>query len=393
MHSGKLVFAQLMDHVPLHVFRKCVARYDKTKGRLKFSHYDQFLCMAFAQLTFRESLRDIESCLRAHKKKLYHLGIRGGIARSTLADANESRDYRIYEDFALYLMQYTRQLYAGEKLAIELEATTYALDSTTIDLCLSLFPWAKFCADRAAVKLHTLLDLHGNIPSFIHITNGTVQDIKILDILPIEAGSFYIMDRGFGSFLHLYSIHQSQAFFVVRTKKDILLRRTVSRPVDKTTGLRSDQTVLPAGTATSKKYLESLRRVVFYDEINNKRLILLTNNFELSAIKIAQLYKSRWQIELFFKWIKQHLKIKSFFGTSDNAVKTQIWIAIAVYLLVAILKKQHQTPASLHTILQILSLTLFEKIPINQLLENIDHKNDICTEANQLNFIDILTGQ
>lgn len=393
MHLGKLVFSQLMSHLPLPLFRKCVARYDKTKKTLKFSYYDQFLCMAFAQLTFRESLRDIETCLRAHKAKLYHLGIRGGIARSTLADANELRDCRIYQDFAMHLIEEARKLYAGDKLAVELEATAYALDTTTIDLCLSLFPWAKFRHTKAAVKLHTLLDLRGNIPSFIHITDGKMHEVNVLDILPIEAGSFYIMDRGFLDFPRLHTLHQAQAFFVIRAKSNTKLRRTASRPVDKTTGLRCDQSILLAGKVAAKDYPQTLRRVVFYDEKNGKKLVFLTNNFDLPARTIAQLYKSRWQVELFFKWIKQHLRIKAFFGTSENAVKTQIWIAIAVYTLAAIVKKRYQTDTSLYTILQILSLTLFEKTPLDQLLKNSHNKSEESSESNQLNLFDYYAGQ
>lgn len=393
MHSGKLVFSQLMSHLPLPIFRKCVARYDKTKNVLKFSHYDQFLCMVFAQLTFRESLRDIETCLRAHEAKLYHLGIRGGIARSTLADANELRDCRIYEDFALHLIGEARKLYAGDKLAVELEATTYALDTTTIDLCLSLFPWAKFRSTKAAVKLHTLLDLRGNIPSFIHVTDGKMHEVNVLDILPIEAGSFYIMDRGFLDFSRLHTMDQAQGFFVIRAKSNTKLRRTISRPVDKTTGLRCDQSILLAGRVAALDYPKTLRRVVFYDEKNDKKLVFLTNNFDLPALTIAQLYKSRWQVELFFKWIKQHLRIKAFFGTSENAVKTQVWIAISVYVLVAIIKKRYKTDASLYTILQILSLTLFEKTSLDQLVKNSDCKNEKNEQANQLNLFDYSAGQ
>ena len=393
MHAGKFVFSQLMSHLPLDVFRKCVAKYTPAKTKYKFSHLDQFLCMAFAQLTFRESLRDIETCLRAHKAKLYHLGIRGGISRSTLADANESRDCRIYEDFALHLITEARKLYEGDKLSVELESTVYALDTTTIDLCLSLFPWANFRSTKAAVKMHTLLDLRGNIPSFIHITDGKVHEVNVLDILPIEAGSFYIMDRGFLDFLRLNRMHQAQAFFVIRSKSNIKMRRTASRPVDKTTGLRCDQSVLLTGKFASKDYPQTLRRVVFYDEKNDKRLTFLTNNFDLPALTIAKLYKARWQVELFFKWIKQHLRIKAFFGTSENAVKTQIWIAISVYVLVAIIKKRYKTESSLYTILQIFSLTLFEKTPINQLVEKSGSKNSDGVETRQLNLFGFNTGQ
>ena len=393
MHAGKFVFSQLMSHIPLDVFRKCVAEYASAKVTYKFSHWDQFLSMAFAQLTFRESLRDIETCLRSHESKLYHLGIRGGIARSTLADANESRDCRIYQDFALHLIQEARRLYAGDKLAMELAETVYALDTTTIDLCLALFPWAKFRRAKAAVKMHTLLDLRGNIPSFIHITHGMVHEVNILDILPIEAGSFYIMDRGFLDFLRLYTMHQAQAFFVIRSKKNTKMRRTASRPVDKSTGLRCDQSVLLTGKIAAEAYPQTLRRVVFYDEKNDKKLTFLTNNFDLPALTIAQLYKARWQVELFFKWIKQHLRIKAFFGTSQNAVKNQIWIAIAVYVLVALIKKRYKTEESLYTILQIFSLTLFEKTPLDQLLTKSKCKECNNGDAKQLELFNYITGQ
>lgn len=364
MHSGKLVFAQLMDHLPLHTFRRCVAKYPSRYPTLSFSHLDQFLCMAFAQLTFRESLRDIETCLRAHSTKLYHLGIRGGIARSTLADANETRDWRIYQDFALSLIQTARALYVEDSFAVELNHTVYALDSSTIDLCLALFPWARFRKTKAAIKLHTLLDLRGNIPTFIHISDGKLHDVNVLDRLVFEAGSFYVMDRGYVHFARLYGLHQAQAFFVVRAKSNLQFRRLYSHPIDKSTGLRCDQTIVLTGVQSGKDYPIPLRRVKFYDAKHDKLLVFLTNNFDLPALTIADLYRCRWQVELFFKWIKQHLRIKAFFGTSENAVKTQVWIAIAVYVLVAIVKKRLKNEASLYTILQILSLTLFEKTPI-----------------------------
>ena len=386
MHSGKLVFAQLMDHLPLHIFRRCVAKYPGRYPTLKFSHLDQFLCMAFAQLTFRESLRDIETCLRAHSAKLYHLGIRGGIARSTLADANETRDWRIYQDFALSLIQTARKLYAEEDFGVELKHTVYALDSTTIDLCLALFPWARFRKAKGAVKLHTLLDLRGNIPSFIHISDGKLHDVNILDQIAFEAGSFYIMDLGYIDFARLHGLHQAQAFFVVRAKSNLQFERVYSHPIDKTSGLRCDQTIKLTGTTTAQDYPAQLRRVKYYDAQHDQYLVFLTNHFELPALTIAELYRCRWQVELFFKWIKQHLRIKAFFGTSENAVKTQVWIAIAVYVLVAIVKKRLRSEASLYTILQILSLTLFEKTPINQLVAGIAPESDESQIANQLDL-------
>jgi hypothetical protein len=386
MHAGKPVFAQLMDHVPLHTFRRCVAKYPSRYPTLSFSHLDQFLSMAFAQLTYRESLRDIETCLRANSTKLYHLGIRGGIARSTLADANEKRDWRIYQDFALSLIHTARSLYAQDSFAVELDNTVYALDSSTIDLCLSVFPWARFRKTKAAVKLHTLLDLRGNIPSFIHISDGKLHDVNILDQIAFEAGSFYIMDRGYVDFARLYVLHQAQAFFVTRAKSNLQFRRVYSHPVDKSTGLRCDQTIMLSGVHSQLDYPVHLRRVKFYDATHDKLLVFLTNNFDLPALTIANLYRCRWQVELFFKWIKQHLRIKAFFGTSENAVKSQVWIAIAVYVLVAIVKKRLSSDASLYTILQILSLTLFEKTPLNQLLANIEITPENSTMHNQLNL-------
>ena len=365
MHSGKLVFAQLMEYLPLHTFRRSVQRYPSRYPTKTFSHLDQFLCMAFAQLTYRESLRDIETCLRAHQAKLYHLGIRGPVSRSTLADANEQRDWRIYADFGMRLIQIARSLYAGNSFAVELEHTAYALDTTTIDLCLSVFPWARFRSTKAAVKLHTLLDLRGNIPSFIHISDGKMHEVNVLDLLIPEAGSFYIMDRGFTDFSRLFTLHQHQAFFVIRAKSNLACRRIYSRTVDKSTGLRCDQTIALTGYYKAKDYPQYLRRIKFLDAEHDQELVFLTNNFDLPALTIAQLYRCRWQVELFFKWIKQHLRIKAFYGTTENAVKTQIWIAITVYVLVAIVKKRLKIEASLYTILQVLSLTLFEKIPID----------------------------
>lgn len=392
MHSGKLLFAQLMEHIPLHAFRRCVAQYPGRYPALRFSHLDQFLCMAFAQLTFRESLRDIETCLRAHSAKLYHLGIRGGIARSTLADANEKRDWRIYQDFALHLIRTARSLYASDRLAVELDSTVYALDSSTIDLCLAVFPWARFQRTKAAVKLHTLLDLRGNIPSFIHISDGKLHDVNVLDQIPFEAGSFYVMDRGYLDFTRLYAVHQAQAFFITRAKSNTQFRRVYSHAIDKSTGLRCDQTILLTGVHSQHDYPVPLRRVKFYDAVHNQRLVFLTNNFELPALTIATLYRCRWQVELFFKWIKQHLRIKAFFGTSENAVKTQIWVAIAVYVLVAIVKKRLGSNASLYTILQILSLTLFETTPLKQLLTDAERIPEDATAPNQLNLFEKISG-
>jgi len=392
MHAGKLVFAQLMAYLPLPIFRQCVANYPSRYPTLKFSHLDQFLCMAFAQLTYRESLRDIETCLRAHQAKLYHLGIRGNVARSTLADANEQRDCRIFADFAMSLIQTARALYARDSFAVELEQTVYALDTTTIDLCLSVFPWARFRQAKAAVKMHTLLDLRGNIPTFIHISDGKMHEVNVLDILIPEAGSFYIMDRGFTDFARWFTLHQAQAFFVIRGKSNLQFRRIYTRAVDKTTGLRCDQTIALTSAKASHDYPQHLRRIKFYDAEHKKYLVFLTNNFDLPALTIAQLYRCRWQVELFFKWIKQHLRIKKFYGTTENAVKTQIWIAISVYVLVAIVKKRLKIEASLYTILQILSLTLFEKTPLDQLLTNIEMQTTEPENDNQLNLFDLISG-
>jgi len=392
MYRGKLVFAQLMDHLPLHTFRRCVQRYPGRYPPLSFSHLDQFLCMAFAQLTYRESLRDIETCLRAQATKLYHLGIRGRVARSTLADANERRDFRIYRDFATALIDTARQLYAGERFAVDLAHTAYALDSSTIELSLALFPWAHYQSNKAAVRLHTALDLRGNIPSFVHISDGKLFDIALLDLIAFEPGSFYIMDRGFIDFARLYTIHQASAFFVIRARINLRYRRLASAPVDSTMGLRCDQRIVLTG-ARSGGYPQPLRRVKFYDAENDKLFVFLTNHTQLPALTITQLYRSRWQIELFFKWIKQHLRIKAFFGTSENAVKSQIWIAISVYVLVAIIKKRYATSASLYSTLQILSLTLFEKTPLHELLASIDHQEPTMDTAKQLNLFEEISGQ
>lgn len=368
MNRGKLVFAQLMQHLPLTTFRRCVARY---RGEFKvksFSCLDQFLCMAFAQLTYRESLRDIEVCLRAQSSKLYHLGMRSAVARNTLANANAVRDWRIYADFAQSLIGIARRLYAQEPFGIELQETVYALDATTIDLCLSVFPWAVFRSAKAAIKLHTLLDLRGNIPTFIHISDGKVHEVNILDQLLPEPGAFYIMDRGFLDFERLYRFHQAGSFFVTRGKSNLKVQRRYSHPVDRTTGLMCDQSVVLTGFYSHQGFEAPLRRIRFKDPETAKTLIFLTNNFVLPALTITELYRCRWQVELFFKWIKQHLRIKVFFGTSENAVKSQIWIAVSAYVLVAIVKKRLHLTASLYEILQILSLTMFEKIPLDQLL-------------------------
>jgi Domain of unknown function (DUF4372)/Transposase DDE domain len=368
MHQGKLVFAQLTEHLPLTTFRRCVARYRGEHKVRSFSCLDQFLCMAFAQLTYRESLRDIEACLRAQHTKLYHLGIRAAVARNTLANANAVRDWRIYADFAQSLMGIARRLYAEEPFGAELNESVYALDTTTIDLCLSVFPWAPFRSTKAAIKLHTLLDLRGNIPSFIHISDGKMHEVNILDQLLPEPGAFYIMDRGFLDFARLQRFHLAQSFFVTRGKSNLRIQRRYSHPVDRTTGLICDQTVILTGFYSRQNFATPLRRIRFKDPQTHQTLIFLTNNFTLPALTITELYRCRWQVELFFKWIKQHLRIKSFFGTSENAVKTQIWIAVAVYVLVAIVKKRLQISASLYEMLQILSLTMFEKIPLDQLL-------------------------
>ena len=388
MPIGKLVFAQLMEFLPLHTFRRCVARYPSSYPTKTFSHLDQYLCMAFAQLTFRESLRDIEVCLRAQHSKLYHLGIRGHVARSNLADANEKRDWRIYRDFANALIVEARRLYAGDAFGVDLDNTVYALDTTTIDLSLKVFPWAHFRTTKAAVKMHTQIDLRGNIPSFIHVSDGKMHEVNVLDLITPEPGSFTIMDRGFLDFARLYRLTQAGAFFIIRPKSNTRFRRVYSRVIDKTTGLRCDQTVRLTGVTSADDYPQYLRYVGFYDKENDKRLGFFTSNFELPALTIAQLYKCRWQVELFFKWIKQHLRIKAFFGVNEHAVKTQIWIAISVYVLVAIIKKRLGVEASLYTILQILSLMLFEKTPVDQLLNDRALQNLRGKAPTQLNLFD-----
>ena len=377
-----------MDFLPIYEFHQCVQRYHGHYKMKSFSCWDQFLCMAFAQLTYRESLRDIEACLRSAQRKLYHMGIRGKVSRNTLAHANQVRDWRIYADFAQILIARARRLYADDSFGIELNQTAYALDSTTIDLCLSLFPWAKFRAHKGAVKLHTLLDLRGSIPSLLIITHGKVHDVHILDQLIFEPGAFYIIDRGYLDFNRLYAIHQASAFYVIRAKSNFRFKRLYSRPVDKSTGVQSDQIIVLEGFYSHKAYPDKLRRIRYFDAEQNKRLIFLTNNFMLSALTITELFRCRWQIELFFKWIKQHLRIKAFYGTTENAVKIQIWIAIAVYVLVAIVKKQLHLDLSLYTILQILSVTLFEKTPILEALSIIQPQESERVLCNQLTLFD-----
>lgn len=386
MHKGKLVFAQVTGHLPLTTFGRCVARYGGSHKIKSFSCFDQYLCMAFAQLTYRESLRDIEACLRAQESKLYHMGIKSRVSRSTLADANESRDWRIYADFAQSLIGIARRLYAKEPFGVDLNDTVYALDASTIDLCLSVFPWAPFRSTKAAVKLHTLLDLRGNIPSFLHISDGKLHDVNVLDLLLPEPGAFYIMDRGYIDFDRLYQLHEAKCFFVTRAKSNLKAQRRYSHPIDRSTSLICDQTVVLTGFYSKQDFDTPLRRVRFKDPMTGKGLVFLTNNFTLPALTITELYRCRWQVELFFKWIKQHLRIKVFYGTTENAVKTQIWIAVSVYVLVAIIKKRLNLSASLYEILQILSLTMFERIPLDQLLSKIVSEQNYAVSLNQLNL-------
>ena len=384
MNSRRTVFSQLVDLLPAHQFSKCVTRYNGDFRVRTFTCWDQFLCLSFAQLTYRESLRDIVSCLRAMGSKLYHAGIRGHVSHSTLADANEHRDWRIYADFAAILIARARRLYQQESFGVELTHTAYVFDSTTIDLCLSLFPWAQFRRRKSAVKLHTLIDLRGNIPCFIRVTSGRVGDVVVLDDLPIEPGAFYIMDRGYTDFRRLHAFTQGAAFFIIRAKKGLDYSWRSSMQVDKATGLRSDQKIVLCGPKTSGLYPDQLRRVSYYAEDIDKHFVFLTNNFILPALTIAQLYRCRWQVELFFKWIKQYLRIKAFYGTSPNAVKVQIWTAICIYVLVAIAKKELKIERSLGEILQVLSITLFEKVPISQVLTNDNLKTEIKASSNQL---------
>ena len=389
MHVGRLVFAQLMDHLPPYEFQKCVARYSGDYKFRGFTCLDQFLCLAFAQLTFRESLRDIEACLRSVESKLYHMGFRGKVSRSTLADANEAHDWRIYADLAQVLIHIARPMYANEPLGFDLDNTVYALDSTTIDLCLSVFPWARFRARKAAVKMHTLLDLRGPIPTFIEVSEGKLHDVNILDTIVPEPASFYVMDRAYVDFKRLHVFHRGGAFFVTRTKRGIRFRRRYSHPIDASTGVRSDHTVVLASAASRQHYPDPLRRVHYHDAEQDRSLRFLTNNFDLPALTVCLLYKSRWQVELFFKWIKQHLRIKAFYGYSENAVKTQIWIAVSVYVLVAIVKKRLALEASLHEILQVLSVTLFEQVPILQAFDHVESQEKSLVISNQLNLWDL----
>jgi hypothetical protein len=389
MYTGRLVFSQLMDFLPMRQFHQCVNRYQGNRYMKSFSCLDQFLCMAFAQLSYRGSLRDIESCLRAMHNKLYHMGIRAKVSRTTLADANGNRDWRIYADFAQVLIHIARDLYAGDDFGVELDETVYALDASTIDLCLSLFPWARFRTTKGAVKPHTLLDLRGCIPSFISITDGKVHDVKILDQLIPEPGAFYVMDRGYLDFRRLDILNQCMAFFIIRSKINTTFRRLYSRRIDRDTGLRCDQTILLNGIKSSKEYPDKLRRVAFFDDKSERRFSFLTNNFLVPALVVAELYRCRWQVELFFKWIKQHLRIKSFYGTTENAVKTQIWIAVSVYVLVAIVKKQMKLDdLSLYTILQILSLTLFEKTSLLKVVTASRYNDYTMSSDNQLKLFD-----
>ncbi len=388
MYAGKIVFAQLIDHLPLHSFRRCVQRYRGHYKVQSFSCLDQYLCMAFAQLSYRESLRDIEACLRAQQTKLYHMGIRGRVSRATLADANEKRDWRIHADFAEGLIATARRLYVDDDFGVDLDETVYALDATTIDLCLTLFPWAPFQRSKAAVKLHTLLDLRDNIPAFIHITDAHWHDSWVLDQLTPEPGAFYVMDRGYIDFARLHRLTQAAAFFVVRGRANFRFRRLYSHAIDKQTGLICDQTILATGQQTATDYPDKLRRIKYRDPETGQRLTFLTNNFALPPLTVARLYKCRWQVELFFKWIKQHLRIKRFFGNTENAVKTQLWIAISVYVLIAIIKKRLEIDASLYTILQVLSVTMFEKTPLLQLLSEAKNTDESHQMHNQLNLFD-----
>jgi transposase len=386
MNAGKTVFAQILEHLPQYEFDKFVKEYEGNQRVRRFPCYDQFLCLAYAQLTYRESLRDIETCLNSHHEKLYHIGFRGQISRSTMADAGEMRDYRIYQDFAYHLISIARKLYQNEELAIDLDYSLYAFDSTTIDLCLSLFPWAHFRKTKAAIKMHTLLDLRGSIPTFISLTTGKVHDVNVLDILPLEKDSVIAIDRGYVDFTRLYTVNLFPAFFVIRAKSNFRCRRLHSQKVDKTLGLRSDQRIVLTTKKSRAAYPEALRRVSYVDLDTRKRFVYLTNIFTVSAITIADIYKQRWQVELFFRWIKQHLRIKTFYGTSPNAVKTQIWIAVSIYLLVAILKKRLHLPGNLHTILQILEVNIFEKRPIIQIVKDAYKQEPEPSLCNQLNL-------
>jgi hypothetical protein len=387
MNSGKTIFSQLLDFLPSYEFRQCVKRYRGHYKIKSFSCWDQFLCMAFAQLSYRESLRDIQACLRGNQQKLYHMGFRGKVSRNTLAHANQVRDWKIYADFAQILIAQARSLYAKESFGVELKQTVYAFDATTIDLCLSLFPWAQFRQRKGAIKLHTLMDLRGSIPTLIFVTHGKTHEIKLLDELILEPGAIYIFDRGYLDFARLYKIHQARAFFIIRAKSNFRFRRMYSQPAQKSKGIQADQVIELHGFYVRKDYPERLRRIRYFDAEKNKRLIFLTNHVALPAFTIAELFRCRWKIELFFKWIKQHLRIKAFYGTSENAVKTQIWIAISVYVLVAIVKKKLKLKASLYTMLQILSVSLFEKTPLFQLLSQIKPKEEKADSSNQLKLL------
>ena len=384
MNQGQTIFAQIMSYLPRHSFRKCVDKYHGNYKVHSFNCWQQFLVMAFAQLTYRESLRDIETCLRAMQNKLHHVGLQSNISRSTIADANEKRDWRIYADFAYLLIKEAKELYRDENLFEELNETIYALDSTTIDLCLSLFPWAKFRATKSAIKMHTLLDLQNNIPAFISITDGSVHDVNILDELITEIGAFYVIDRGYIDFERLYRLTSSNAYFVTRAKSNLQFQRVYSHHVDKSNGLICDQSVFLKTYYPSKSYPDKLRRIKYFDVEKDKRLVFITNNFSLPALTIANLYNQRWQIELFFKWIKQNLKIKSFYGNSFNAVKTQIWIAVSIYVLLAIIKKKLKIEHSLYTFLQVVSISIFEKMPINSMFSENNYSNFTHCSVNQL---------
>jgi hypothetical protein len=390
MNTGRTILSQLLDFVLKYEFDKCVDKYNGNYKVKNFTCWQQFIVMAFAQLTGRESLRDIEACLKAVSTKLYHSGVKSKVKKSTLSDANENRDWRIYAEFAQLLIQEARKLYKDDNnFMVEIDEIAYALDSSTIDLCLSLFPWAKFRKRKGAVKMHTQIDLRGSIPTFIEITDGKVHDVNILDLLILEPGAFYIMDRAYLDFERLYHMHQCLTYFVVREKRNFDYRRVYSNKVDKSKGFKCDQTIMLTGFYTSKKYPEKLRRIKYYDKSRDKMLVFITNNFVYDAEIIAQLYKERWKVELFFKWIKQHLKIKKFFGTSLNAVFTQIWIAVSVYLIVAIVKRRLNLKQELYTILQILSISIFEKVPVSQLFENENYNNKTTDDYNQLKLFDL----
>jgi hypothetical protein len=392
MNLGKTLFAQMMDFLPWKTFGRIVERHAGDRGVRTLSCIELFRVMAFAQLTYRESLRDIEACLSAQAGKLYHMGLRQPPARSTLADALGSRDWHIYCEFAQRLITRARSLYVNDPIAADLKQTVYALDATTIDLCLSVFDWAPFRSTKAAIKLHTLLDLRGSIPTFIHISDGKMHDVNVLDLLPIERGAFYVMDRGYLDFARLFALHEAQAYFVTRAKAGMDARRRYSTPVDRSTGVICDQTIVLNGYYSSRRYPQTLRRIRYKDPESGKTLVFLTNHATLPPLTVAALYKSRWQVELFFKWIKQHLRIKAFYGTSANAVRTQIWIAVSVYVLVAIIKKRLELPQSLYTILQVLSLTVFERMPLKQVLTDIDHAMQTLDAANQLNLFNETSG-